>query len=122
MVNRSAGLLPSNHCLAVAIDYLFQNRPQWPASAVIGKTVVRTQMMDRVAASLGRKIYEVPVGFKWYVDGLLDASLAFAGEQSAGATFLRRNGTVWTTDKDGVVAALLAAEITACTGADPGIR
>jgi len=120
IVTRSAGLLPSNHYLAVAIHYLFQNRPQWTASAAIGKTVVSTQMIDRVAASLGRNVYEVPVGFKWYVDGLLSASLAFAGEESAGATFLRRDGTVWTTDKDGIAAALLAAEITARMSADPG--
>ena len=122
IVTRSAGLLPSNHYLAVAIDYLFQHRPQWAANAAIGKTVVSTQMIDRVATSLGRKIYEVPVGFKWYVEGLLDGSLAFAGEESAGATFLRRDGTVWTTDKDGITAALLAAEITARTGTDPGER
>ena len=120
IVSRSAGLLPSNHYLAVAVDYLFQNRPQWAASAAIGKTVVSTQMINRVATSLGRTVYEVPVGFKWYVNGLLDGSLAFAGEESAGATFLRRDGTVWTTDKDGIAAALLAAEITARTGADPG--
>ena len=122
IVSRSAGLLPSNHYLAVAIDYLFQHRPQWSANAAIGKTVVSTQLIDRVAASLGRKVYEVPVGFKWYVEGLLDGSLAFAGEESAGATFLRRDGTVWTTDKDGIAAALLAAEITARMGADPGER
>ena len=122
IVSRSAGLLPSNHYLAVAIHYLFQNRPQWTANAAIGKTVVSTQMIDRVATSLDRKVYEVPVGFKWYVEGLLDGSLAFAGEESAGATFLRRDGTVWTTDKDGIAAALLAAEITARTGADPGER
>ena len=120
IVTRSAGLLPSNRYLAVAIDYLFQHRPHWAASAAIGKTVVSTQMIDRIAASLERKVFEVPVGFKWYVDGLLDASLAFAGEESAGATFLRRDGTVWTTDKDGIVSALLAAEITARTRADPG--
>ena len=122
IVSRSAGLLPSNHYLAVAIDYLFQHRPQWSANAAIGKTVVSTQLIDPVAASLGRKVYEVPVGFKWYVEELLDGSLAFAGEESAGATFLRRDGTVWTTDKDGIAAALLAAEITARMGADPGER
>ncbi|MBC7709156.1 MAG: alpha-D-glucose phosphate-specific phosphoglucomutase [Rhizobacter sp.] len=122
IVCRSAGLLPSNHYLAVAIDYLFQHRPQWSANAAIGKTAVSTQMIDRVAASLGRKVYEVPVGFKWYVEGLLDSSLAFAGEESAGATFLRRDGSVWTTDKDGIAAALLAAEITVRTGVDPGER
>ena len=120
IVTRSAGLLPSNHYLAVAIHYLFQHRPEWAANAAIGKTAVSTQMIDRVAASVGRKIYEVPVGFKWYVEGLLDGSLAFAGEESAGATFLRRDGMVWTTDKDGIAAALLSAEITARTGADPG--
>ena len=122
MVSLSAGLLPSNHYLTVAIDYLFQHRPQWCANAAIGKTGVSTQMIDRVARSLGRKVYEVPVGFKWYVEGLRDGSLAFAGEESAGANFLRRDGTVWTTDKDGIAAALLAAEITARTGADPGER
>ena len=120
IVTRSAGLLPSNHYLAVAIHYLFQHRPEWAANTAIGKTAVSTQMIDRVAASVGRKIYEVPVGFKWYVEGLLDGSLAFAGEESAGATFLRRDGMVWTTDKDGIAAALLSAEITARTGADPG--
>ena len=119
IVRRSGGLLPANHYLAVAADYLFQNRPQWAASAAIGKTVVSTKMIDRVATSLGRTVYEVPVGFKWFVEGLLDGLLAFAGEESAGATFLRRDGTVWTTDKDGIAAALLAAEITARTGADP---
>ena len=122
IVSRSEGLLPSNHYLTVAIDYLFQNRPQWSTNAAIGKTVVSTQMIDRVATSLGRKVYEVPVGFKWYVEDLLDSSLAFAGEESAGATFLRRDGMVWTTDKDGIAAALLAAEITARMGADPGER
>ena len=122
IVSRSVGLLPSNHYLAVAIDYLFQHRPQWCANAAIGKTMVSTQMIDHVASALGRNVYEVPVGFKWYVEGLLDGSLAFAGEESAGATFLRRDGTVWTTDKDGIIAALLAAEITARTGADPGER
>lgn len=120
IVTRSAGLLPANHYLAVAIHYLFQNRPQWGKQAAVGKTVVSTQMIDRVAASLGRKLYEVPAGFKWYVDGVFDGSLAFAGEESAGATFLRRDGAVWTTDKDGIVPALLAAEITARTGRDPG--
>jgi phosphoglucomutase len=120
IVTRSAGLLPSNHYLAVAIDYLFQNRPQWGRQAAVGKTVVSTQMIDRVAARLGRKIYEVPVGFKWYVEGLYDGALGFCGEESAGATFLRRDGTVWTTDKDGIVAALLSAEITARMGRDPG--
>jgi phosphoglucomutase len=120
IVTRSAGLLPSNHYLAVAIDYLFQHRPGWGAQAAVGKTVVSTQMIDRIAAKLGRKLYEVPVGFKWYAEGLFDGSLGFGGEESAGATFLRRDGTVWTTDKDGMVPALLAAEITARTGRDPG--
>ena len=120
IVTRSVGLLPPNHYLAVAIDYLFQHRPQWGGQAAVGKTVVSTQMIDRVAARLGRKIYEVPVGFKWYVDGLYDGSLGFTGEESAGATFLRRDGAVWTTDKDGIVPALLSAEITARLGRDPG--
>ena len=116
----STGLLPANHYLAVAIQYLFQHRPQWSKRAAVGKTVVSTQMIDRVAAKLGRALYEVPVGFKWYVAGLFDGSLGFGGEESAGATFLRRDGTVWTTDKDGIVAALLSAEITAQMGQDPG--
>ena len=120
IVTRSAGLLPSNHYLAVAIHYLFQHRPQWGKDAAVGKTVVSTLMIDRVAARLGRKLYEVPVGFKWYGDGLFDGSLGFAGEESAGATFLRLDGSVWTTDKDGIVPALLAAEITARMGRDPG--
>ena len=120
IVTRSAGLLPPNHYLAVAIHYLFQNRSQWGKHAAVGKTVVSTQMIDRVAAKLGRKLYEVPVGFKWFVDGLLDGWLGFGGEESAGATFLRRDGTVWTTDKDGIVPALLAAEIGARMGRDPG--
>ncbi|WP_291010635.1 phosphoglucomutase (alpha-D-glucose-1,6-bisphosphate-dependent) [Hydrogenophaga sp.] len=120
IVTPSAGLLPPNHFLAVAIDYLFGHRPQWPASAAIGKTVVSTQVIDRVAARLGRKCFEVPVGFKWFSPGLLDSSLGFAGEESAGAAFLRRDGTAWTTDKDGLIAGLLAAEITARCGRDPG--
>ena len=120
VVTRAAGLLPPNHYLAAAIDYLFRHRPAWRADAAVGKTVVSSQMIDRVAAKLGRKLYEVPVGFKWFVDGLLDGSLAFAGEESAGASFARRDGAVWTTDKDGIVSALLAAEITARTGHDPG--
>lgn len=120
IVTRSAGLLPANHYLAVAIHYLFQNRPTWGEQAAIGKTVVSTQMIDRVATKLGRKLYEVPVGFKWYVEGLFDGSLGFGGEESAGATFLRLDGAVWTTDKDGIVPALLAAEITARMGRDPG--
>jgi len=120
IVTRSAGLLPPNHYLAVAIHYLFQHRPKWGMQSAIGKTVVSTQMIDRVAAKLGRKLYEVPVGFKWFVEGLFDGSLGFAGEESAGATFLRRDGVVWTTDKDGIVPALLSAEITARMGRDPG--
>ncbi len=120
IVARSMGLLPPNHYLAVAVDHLFSHRPQWPASAAVGKTVVTSGMIDRVAAKLGRQLYEVPVGFKWFVDGLFEGSLAFGGEESAGATFLRRDGRVWTTDKDGIVAALLAAEITAHAGRDPG--
>lgn len=120
IVSRSAGLLPSNHYLAVAIDYLFQHRPDWNKAAAIGKTLVSTGMIDRVAAKLGRTVCEVPVGFKWYVDGLYDGSLAFTGEESAGATFARRDGAVWTTDKDGMTAALLAAEITGRCGRDPG--
>ena len=120
IVTRSAGLLPPNHYLAAAIFYLFQHRPKWRADAAVGKTVVSSGMIDRVAAKLGRKLYEVPVGFKWFVDGLLDGSLGFGGEESAGASFLRLDGGVWTTDKDGIVPALLPAEITARTGKDPG--
>jgi phosphoglucomutase len=120
IVTRSAGLLPPNHYLAVSIDYLFRNRPGWRADAGIGKTVVSSQMIDHVAARLGRKLFEVPVGFKWFVNGLFDGSLGFVGEESAGASFLRRDGGVWTTDKDGIAPALLSAEITARTGRDPG--
>jgi phosphoglucomutase len=120
IVTRSSGLLPANHYLAVAVFYLFQHRPEWPGEAAIGKTVVSSQMIDRVAAKLGRRLYEVPVGFKWFVEGLLDGSLGFVGEESAGASFARLDGTVWTTDKDGMVPALLAAEITARRGRDPG--
>jgi phosphoglucomutase len=120
IVTRNAGLLPPNHYLSVAISYLFQQRPKWSKDAAVGKTVVSSQMIDRVAAKLGRKLYEVPVGFKWFVDGLLDGSLGFGGEESAGASFLRRDGSVWTTDKDGIVPALLSAEITARMGRDPG--
>jgi phosphoglucomutase len=120
IVTNSAGLLPPNHYLSVAISYLFQNRTEWRRDAAIGKTVVSTQMIDRITAKLGRELYEVPVGFKWFVDGLLDGSLGFGGEESAGASFLRRNGSVWTTDKDGFVPCLLAAEITARTDRDPG--
>jgi phosphoglucomutase len=120
IVTRSVGLLPPNHYLAAAIDYLFQHRPKWRADAGIGKTVVSSQMIDHVAKKLGRRLYEVPVGFKWFVDGLVDGSLGFGGEESAGAAFLRKDGTAWTTDKDGMAPALLAAEITARTGRDPG--
>ncbi len=120
IVTRSAGLLPPNHYLSVAVRYLFSHRPQWRSETAVGKTVVSSQMLDRVAAKLGRKLYEVPVGFKWFVAGLLDGSLGFAGEESAGASFLRLDGTVWTTDKDGIVPALLSAEITARLGRDPG--
>ncbi len=120
IVTPSAGLIPPNHYLAVAIFYLFQHRPQWSQVAAVGKTVVSSQMIDRVTAKLGRKLYEVPVGFKWFVDGLVDGSLGFGGEESAGASFLRLDGKVWTTDKDGIVPALLAAEITARMGRDPG--
>jgi len=120
IVTRSAGLLQPNHYLAVAIFYLFEHRPKWRTEAAVGKTVVSSQMIDRVTAKLGRKLYEVPVGFKWFVDGLLDGSLGFGGEESAGASFLRLDGTVWVTDKDGIVPALLSAEITARMGRDPG--
>ena len=120
IVTRSAGLLNPNHYLAVAIWYLFQNRPAWGPSAAIGKTLVSTSMIDRVAASLGKRLSEVPVGFKWFVDGLKSGDCAFGGEESAGASFLRRDGSVWTTDKDGIIMDLLACEIMARTGRDPG--
>jgi phosphoglucomutase len=120
IVSRSQGLMEPNHYLAAAIGYLFANRPDWPASVAVGKTAVSSSMIDRVAARLSRRLVEVPVGFKWFVDGLIDGSLGFVGEESSGATFLRRDGTVWTTDKDGLVPNLLAAEITARTGRDPG--
>ena len=120
IVTREAGLLNPNHYLAVAVWYLFQHRPGWRADAAVGKTLVSSSMIDRVAAHLGRRLAEVPVGFKWFVDGLLDGSYGFGGEESAGASFLRRDGTVWTTDKDGIILDLLAAEITAKTGRDPG--
>ncbi|QSI30893.1 alpha-D-glucose phosphate-specific phosphoglucomutase [Variovorax sp. RKNM96] len=122
VVTRSAGLMQPNSYLAVMIDYLYTHRPQWPAGAAVGKTVVSSQMIDRVTAKLGRKLYEVPVGFKWFVDGLVEGSLGFGGEESAGATFLRHDGSAWTTDKDGMVPALLSAEIAARTGRDPGER
>jgi len=120
IVARSVGLLNPNHYLAVAISYLYANRPGWRADAGVGKTLVSSSMIDRVAASLGRRLYEVPVGFKWFVEGLLDGSLGFGGEESAGASFQRRDGSVWTTDKDGLIPGLLSAEITARTGRDPG--
>jgi phosphoglucomutase len=120
IVTRSAGLLNPNHYLAVAVWYLFQNRAGWNAGAAIGKTLVSSSMIDRVAAKLGRKLAEVPVGFKWFVSGLLDGSYGFGGEESAGASFLRMDGSVWTTDKDGIILDLLAAEITAKVGRDPG--
>ena len=120
IVTPSAGLMNPNHYLAVAIEYLFKTRERWQPAAAIGKTLVSSSMIDRVAASLGRRLYEVPVGFKWFVDGLLDGSCGFGGEESAGAAFLRFDGTVWTTDKDGIILNLLAAEITAKTDRDPG--
>jgi phosphoglucomutase len=120
VVTKSAGLLNPNHYLAVAINYLFGARPGWPEKAAVGKTLVSSSIIDRVAASLNRKLLEVPVGFKWFVDGLLDGSLGFGGEESAGASFLAQNGDAWSTDKDGLIMGLLAAEITAKTGRDPG--
>ena len=120
IVAKSTGLLPPNHYLAVCIHYLVSNRPLWRSDIGVGKTVVSSSMIDRVAGKLGKKLYEVPVGFKWYVSGLLDGSLGFVGEESAGASFLRRDGTVWTTDKDGIAPALLSAEITAKLQRDPG--
>jgi phosphoglucomutase len=122
IVTRSAGLMNPNHYLAVAIDYLFSHRPQWSGNAGVGKTIVSSSMIDRVAARLGRPLLEVPVGFKWFVEGLLAGTLGFGGEESAGAAFLRVDGTVWTTDKDGILLGLLAAEMTAATGRDPGER
>lgn len=120
IVTASQGLLQPNHFLSVAVHYLFQNRPRWPKTAAVGKTLVSSQMIDRVTGSLGRVLCEVPVGFKWFVDGLLHSTIGFGGEESAGASFLRMDGSVWTTDKDGIIMALLAAEITAKTGKDPG--
>ena len=120
VVSRSHGLLTPNHYLSVAISYLFAKRRQWSATVAVGKTVVSSSMIDRIVKKLGRPLFEVPVGFKWFVDGLIDGSLGFGGEESSGATFLRRDGTVWTTDKDGIVPNLLAAEITARTNRDPG--
>ena len=120
IVTSSVGLMPPNHYLSVAIDYLFQHRPEWSKDAAVGKTLVSSQMIDRVSAGIGRKVLEVPVGFKWFAQGLQDGSLGFGGEESAGASFLRRDGRVWTTDKDGLAPALLSAEIIARTGRDPG--
>jgi phosphoglucomutase len=120
VVTKSAGLLPSNHYQAAAIHYLFQHRLGWPKTCAVGKTLVSSAMIDKVAHQLGRQVYEVPVGFKWFVPGLRQGFLGFAGEESAGASFLRQDGSVWTTDKDGIILALLAGEIKACTGQDPG--
>jgi phosphoglucomutase len=120
IVTRRAGLLAPNHYLAAAVDYLFRRRAGWRPDAAVGKTVVSSAVIDRVAARLGRRLFEVPVGFKWFVEGLLDGSVGFGGEESAGASLLRRDGTVWTTDKDGIALNLLAAEMTAVTGRDPG--
>ena len=120
IVTKSVGLLPPNHYLSVCIFYLFQHRSEWHKNAAVGKTVVSSQIIDRITAKLGRRLYEVPVGFKWFVDGLLDGSLGFVGEESAGASFARLDGSVWTTDKDGFIPALLSAEITSVMGKDPG--
>jgi phosphoglucomutase len=120
IVTRSHGLMNPNHYLSVAIHYLLTHRPQWPVTAAVGKTLVSSGLIDCVVRALGRKLIEVPVGFKWFVPGLLDGSCCFGGEESAGASFLRQDGTVWTTDKDGIILGLLAAEITARTGRDPG--
>jgi phosphoglucomutase len=122
IVTPDAGLMNPNHYLAVAIDYLFSHRDGWPADAAVGKTLVSSMIIDRVVESLGRSLLEVPVGFKWFVPGLLDGSVAFGGEESAGASFLRKDGTVWTTDKDGLLLCLLAAEILAVTGKTPSQR
>ena len=122
IVTPDAGLMNPNHYLAVAIDYLFSHRDRWSADAAVGKTLVSSMIIDRVAASLGRQLLEVPVGFKWFVPGLLDGSVAFGGEESAGASFLRFDGTVWTTDKDGILLCLLASEILAVTGKTPSQR
>jgi phosphoglucomutase len=119
IVTPDGGLMNPNHFLSVAIDYLYANRPGWPDGAAVGKTVVSSSMIDRVVGALGRRLVEVPVGFKWFVPGLLDGSIAFGGEESAGASFLRRDGGVWTTDKDGIILALLASEILARTGQSP---
>src|SRR6195952_1298989 len=119
IVTPDAGLMNPNHYLAVAIQYLFTHRPDWPATAKVGKTLVSSSMIDRVAESIGRELVEVPVGFKWFVPGLIDGSVAFGGEESAGASFLKLDGTVWTTDKDGILLALLASELRAVTGKSP---
>ncbi len=120
IVSRSVGLVPANHYLAACIYYLYTHRPDWGAQVRVGKTIVSSSMIDRVARKLDRELFEVPVGFKWFVDGLLDGTLGFVGEESAGASFLRRNGKVWTTDKDGLIAGLLAGEMMARFGKDPG--
>ena len=122
IVTPGAGLLAPNHYLSVAIDYLFRHRPAWPASAAIGKTAVTSSMIERVARTFSREVSEVPVGFKWFVAGLSEGRLAFGGEESAGASFLARDGSTWTTDKDGLLLGLLAAEIVSVTGEDPGAR
>jgi phosphoglucomutase len=122
IVTPTAGLMNPNHYLTVAIDYLLTHRPDWPADAAVGKTLVSSGMIDRVVSKLGRRLFEVPVGFKWFAPALFDGSCCFGGEESAGASFLRRDGSVWTTDKDGPIMNLLAAEITARTGRDPGER
>ena len=121
IVTPSAGLMNPNHYLAVAIHYLLTHRPDWPLSSAVGKTLVSSSLIDRVAARLGRKLVEVPVGFKWFAQGLLEGSICFGGEESAGASFLRLDGSAWTTDKDGIILGLLAAEIRARTGKDPGL-
>jgi phosphoglucomutase len=118
-VTPDGGLMNPNHYLAVAIEYLFQRRSSWPADAAVGKTLVSSSMIDKVAKGLSRRLYEVPVGFKWFVPGMLDSSVAFGGEESAGASFLQQDGSVWTTDKDGIILCLLAAEIIATTGISP---
>jgi phosphoglucomutase len=120
IVTKASGLLPPNHYLAVCVSYLFANRPNWSKGVAVGKTVVSSSMIDHVSSRLGRRLYEVPVGFKWFVEGLLAGHLGFGGEESAGSSFLRRDGSVWTTDKDGIIPCLLSAEITACAGKDPG--
>ncbi|MEA1880763.1 MAG: phosphoglucomutase, alpha-D-glucose phosphate-specific, partial [Campylobacterota bacterium] len=122
IVTKSVGLMNPNHYLSVAINYLAQNRPEWKSTLGIGKTLVSSSMIDRVANALHKKVIEVPVGFKWFVDGLVDGSIMFGGEESAGASFLRKDGTVWSTDKDGIILTLLSAEILAVTGEDPGVH